>query len=126
MDNKAKILLVDDEIDFLVVLASWLKSNGYSVNIVHNGKSALEIIKSDPPDLIFLDIFMPEMDGYAVLKTVREFNKTLPIIMMSAYVDKKRIEDKVASYNASGIFYKDDELSKVLDLVGAALKKTKA
>ena len=122
MDKQISILLVDDEEDFPQTFSYWLKRQGYAVSVAHNGLEALEKIKKDSPDIVFLDLVMPNMDGYEVLKLIREFNQELPVIVMSAYVEDSRLQKKIDFYGASGIFYKGDEFQEASTLIKSALK----
>jgi len=71
MGRLISVLLVDDEADYTQPMAFWLKSKGYDVFSVTNGKDALNFIKETPPDIVFLDINMPVMDGPTTLKEIR-------------------------------------------------------
>lgn len=86
MSDKKTILLVDDESDYVDLLVMRLKSDGYGLMIAYNGAQALETIKDQTPDVILLDIMMPEMDGYDLCKRLKENNlsKTIPVIMLTA------------------------------------------
>ena len=123
MDKPIKVLLVDDEPDFLKLMSHWFKSKGFSVINVSNGNDALKIIKTLPPDVAFLDIIMPEMDGLTLLKKIREFNQTLPIVLMSAHVEKSIEQKKGDFYGVSHIFFKEDGFPKALELLEVVLKK---
>ena len=68
----ARILVVDDNDDVRVLVGSVLSEEGHKVQIAADGSTALETIKSDPPDLVVLDIMMPEVDGFTVLRKMRE------------------------------------------------------
>ena len=125
MDNGIKILLVDDEQDFANSMAFWLKARGYSTVVEDNCENALKIIKQDAPDLVFLDVVMPGVNGLAMLKKIREFNETIPIIMMSSFIKESRSEDGSNFYNVSGIFNKGHDLSKALALIKTTLDKKK-
>ena len=125
MSDKIKILLVDDETDFIQAMALWLNSKGYTVSTVSNGKDALRMIKKQPPDIVFLDIVMPEMDGYTVIKLVREFNMTVPVIMMSAYEKESTVQKKVHFYGVFGFFDKGEDFSKAESLLKSALEISK-
>lgn len=89
-----KILVVDDEVDVVEVVEMLLELEGYQVIKAYDGKEALEAVEKTIPDLIILDIMMPELDGVEVCKRFRE-NETLntvPIVMFSAKIsayDKK-------------------------------------
>jgi CheY-like chemotaxis protein len=122
MDKKIKVLLVDDEIDFAESMSFWFKSEGYSVSTASSGEEALRMIKNSPPDIVFLDIIMPNMDGYTVLKLVREFNRTIPVIMMSAYEKEGNVKKKTNFYGVFSFFNKEEHLSKAQTLLQSALR----
>jgi diguanylate cyclase (GGDEF)-like protein len=83
-DMMQKILIVDDMLAHLNELSQALKSPEYEIFVATNGSSALEVVRSEMPDLIILDIAMPEMDGYAVCSKLKADNltKTIPIIFL--------------------------------------------
>jgi len=125
MDNtNIKILLVDDESDFTQPMSFWLKSKGYSVLVAPSGEDAIKIIKEQPVDIIFMDLNMPVMDGVTTVKKIREFNNTVPIIIISAYVDDKRISE-ATNYGISGVFYKGEDFQAGLALLESALRTHK-
>lgn len=78
-----KIYLVEDEMSLNILLEKYLQREGYEVTTFSNGKSALERIK-DMPDLWILDIMLPDIDGYEIIKAVKKNNKNTPVIFMSA------------------------------------------
>lgn len=104
LDVKANILIVDDHPDNLRSLAAILSSAGYKVRKAISGKMALETIRSHPPDLILLDIKMPQMDGYTVCSTLKTNAATqrIPVIFLSALDD---VADKVKAFNVGGSDY---------------------
>ncbi|MBA5865145.1 MAG: response regulator [Nitrospira sp. CR1.3] len=81
----ASILVVDDEEAILSSLSSILLDEGYEVAAAKNGAEALRIYTTDPPDLMLLDIWMPEMDGLETLKRIRELVPTAQVMMMSGH-----------------------------------------
>ena len=119
-----KILLVDDESDFTQPMSFWLKSKGYSVAVASGGEEGIKIIKEQPIDIVFMDLNMPVMDGVTTVKKIREFNKELPIIIISAYVDDKRITE-ATGYGISGVFYKGEDFQEGLALLESALRTHK-
>jgi CheY-like chemotaxis protein len=124
MGKKIKVLVADDEQDFRQLMTVWLESKGYSVQAAQDGQSALDAIRTDPPDIVFLDINMPGMDGNETLKRIRAFNKTIPVIIISAYLEK--FDMRLSSrYKVSGIFYKGEDFDKGLLLLQAALRAHK-
>jgi diguanylate cyclase (GGDEF)-like protein len=98
------ILVVDDTPDNLRVLSASLTEEGYQVRCVKNGAMALLTAQKDPPDLILLDIKMPDMDGYAVCEKLKSDQLThdIPVIFLSALDD---IFDKVKAFNVGGVDY---------------------
>jgi two-component system, NtrC family, nitrogen regulation response regulator NtrX len=81
----ASILIVDDEEAIRTSLRSILEDEGYEVTVAANGLEALKIYGTDPPDLMILDIWMPEMDGLETLRRVKEFVPTTQVMMMSGH-----------------------------------------
>lgn len=81
-----KILIVDDEPNILMSLEFLMKKNGFEVFIARNGTEALEIIATQLPELILLDIMMPDVDGYEVCRQVKENELTqhIHIVFLSA------------------------------------------
>ncbi len=92
----ARILVVDDEQDVLDFLAEEFGDCGHEVNTLLRGNEALESVKASTPDLVFLDIRMPGMDGIEVLKKIKEFDPKVKVIMMTAVLDKEIIEQAMA------------------------------
>ena len=116
MQDEHKILVVDDNKDFADVFCDILKSNSYKVESCYGGAQAVDLIKSEQFDILFLDIRMPDMDGIETLKTIKKIRPETTVIMMTGYsVDEmvhKALEEK-----ASEIIYKPFEIDKVLTLI---------
>jgi signal transduction histidine kinase len=87
MEKMDHLLVVDDVADNLLLVRNILEEEGYLVTTTDSGKSALHIVNSNPPDLILLDVMMPEMDGYEVTKTIRSYTHLpfIPILLITAY-----------------------------------------
>src|SRR5207302_7783615 len=100
----AGILVVDDTPANLQVLAGMLKDRGYKVRPVPSGKLALLAARRDPPDLILLDINMPEMNGYEVCEHLKADDKLkgIPVIFISALTEQL---DKVKAFATGGVDY---------------------
>ncbi len=79
-----KILIADDDPVTLESIDACLQSEGFSTCLAENGNLALQLWKSENPDLVCLDIMMPELDGYEVCRHIRDSDKTLPILFLSA------------------------------------------
>ncbi len=82
---KAKILVVDDEISILKSLRGVLQDEGYRISVAASGEEALEEVRRDAPDLVLLDVWMPGMDGLAVLSEIKKSLPLLPIIIISGH-----------------------------------------
>lgn len=102
-----KILIVDDDLDSLKLIGLMLQRHGYEVVAANAGNQALAKANSDHPNLIILDVMMPDMDGYEVCRRLRANPETrsIPIIMFTA---KTLVDDKVAGFEAGA----DDYLTK--------------
>lgn len=80
-----KILIVDDEKNILKLYKAELEDEGYTVVTASSGKEALEVFEREKPDLVTLDILMPDMDGIQVLRQMKEMKHQIPVIMLTAY-----------------------------------------
>ena len=109
---------------FSTIEALGLQARNYAVSVANKGVDAIEQVKTNPPDILFLDLKMPEMDGAHTLKKIREHNKDLPVIIISAYLDDKTAKD-ASSYGISGVFYKGKDFQETLGLIDIAVKKHK-
>ena len=105
--TKAKILVVEDDPRVVIFVADQLKHIGYQVTVARNGVEALEKVKEDKPDLIVLDVMMPEMDGFEVCRRLKSSpeTKSIPILMLTA---KGQEEDMVTGLDIGA----DDYLPK--------------
>jgi len=101
-ENKGNILIVDDTPENLQVLSATLLDRGYKVRGVINGKMAIRAARAGSPDLILLDIKMPEMDGYEVCRQLKADPKTsgIPVIFISALDE---VLDKVTAFQVGGV-----------------------
>ncbi len=101
---KKKILVVDDEDDILHFLELVLQEKGYDVLTASSGHEALTRAQIDKPDLVLLDIMMPQMDGWEVLKLLRVDDETsrIPVAMLSARIEAK---DRVQGLQEGAIDY---------------------
>lgn len=104
LTNQANILVVDDTPDNIRLLSALLTEQGYQVRKALNGKMALNAAEASVPDLILLDIMMPEMDGYEVCQKLKESQKIseIPVIFLSALDD---VSAKVKAFEAGGVDY---------------------
>jgi pilus assembly protein CpaE len=102
-----KILIIDDDMDTLRLVGLMLQRQGYQIAAATNGKQGLEKAFEEDPDLVLLDIMMPDMDGYEVARRLRDDSRTAktPILMFTA---KTQLDDKVAGFEVGA----DDYLTK--------------
>lgn len=96
-EKKGDILVVDDHLENVNLLFSFLTKNNYEVRQVISGTQALQAVSYDPPDLILLDIMMPDLDGYQVCSSLKSIpdSKDIPIIFLTALTDYK---DKIKGF----------------------------
>lgn len=89
MNDKKRILVIDDEPDFASIVQSNLRKEGFEVDVAYDGVEGLEKVKANPPDCIVLDVMMPEKDGYEVCSELKgdEKYQDIPIIMLTAVAD---------------------------------------
>ena len=122
-----KILVVEDEVDIATLVSFNLQRVGYAVDMVHDGREGLEKILKDQPDLVVLDLMLPGMDGFSILKEMQRDIRanTIPVLMLTA---KSQIDDRIRGLE-SGV---DDYLTKpfspkeLILRVQAVLKRNKA
>ena len=89
--RKRTILIVDDEEDVLDLLQLVFETSGFAVRRAATGKSAVSIAYEEPPDVVLLDVMMPEMDGWQVLRTLKgdERTRQVPVVMLSARAERR-------------------------------------
>ncbi len=84
-EQRRKILIVDDEQNMRIVLFEALSRNGYEVAVSENGRTAVEMVKKNLPDLVIADIKMPEMDGIELLDRLKKQHPDLPVVIITGY-----------------------------------------
>ena len=107
MAEKTKILIVDDDTDIAELISLYLVKECYSTEKAYDGENALKLFETFKPDLVLLDIMLPGIDGYEVLRNIRRKSKT-PVIMLSA---KGEVFDKVLGLELGA----DDYIIKPFD-----------
>ena len=117
-----KILLVDDEQAIVDLLAAMLRKNGYEVSTALSGKSCLKKASQDKPDLIILDVLMPDLDGFEVCKQLKESESTkdIPVIMLTALIKEEDLT-KGLNEGASCFISKPFSIIDVLDEIRSVL-----
>lgn len=120
---RKRIMVVDDEKNFLALLISLLKENGYSVIPAHNGKEALAKLKKTKPDLVLLDIMMPGMGGVEVCEKIRANPKTgnLKIIFLTVVPFSESGMQNLKKFNVLDYIVKPFENKDLLTRIKRAL-----
>jgi DNA-binding response OmpR family regulator len=123
-DLPTKVLLVDDEKEFIDTLAERLDTRGISAKVVYSGEEALPVIKSDPPEVVLLDLKMPGMDGMDVLRKIKHEH---PITEVIIYTGHGGDVEKELSRELGVFAYlqKPVDIGVLTDTMKAAYKKMK-
>ena len=104
-----RLLLVEDDTSLAAGLSLALRNKGFAVNHVARGDHALLAVQTDPPDLMILDLGLPDMDGLEVLRRLRSANHTLPVLILTA---RDTTSEKIAGLDLGA----DDYLAKPFDI----------
>jgi len=117
-----KVLIVEDDANIAELLHLYLEKEGFESQVAKDGGKGVELFRSFQPDLVLLDIMLPIMDGWSVLKKIREGDKT-PVIMLTA---KGETEDKVAGLEqgADDYIVKPFEMKELIARINAVLRRT--
>ena len=118
----AKLLVVDDEPDIVELLSASLKYHGYDVASATSGRQAMEEARRFRPDMILLDVMMPELDGFDVLRRLRGEGTRTPVLFLTA---RDATEDKIKGLTLGGDDYvtKPFSLSEILARIQAVLRR---
>jgi CheY-like chemotaxis protein len=104
MDNEKTIMVVDDNPDIITIVRTILEGKGFNVLSASGGAECLEVLKTQKPDLIVLDIMMPEMDGLEVLTRLKAMSElaNVPVVLLTA---KVQYEDVLGGYKLGADYY---------------------
>ena len=118
-----RILVVDDEPNIRDLLITSLRFAGFQVRAVSNGAQTISAVLEEEPDLIVLDVMLPDMNGFSVTKRLRSAGYTAPILFLTA---KDETEDKIEGLNAGGDDYvtKPFSLDEIVARIQAILRRT--
>lgn len=117
-----KLLIVEDDLEISELLKSYLESEGFSVSVAYNGKTALEIFQKEQFDLLLLDLMIPLINGLSVMKQIRSYS-VIPIIIISA---KDSDSDKTIGlgFGADDYITKPFSMTEVLARIKAQIRRT--
>ena len=121
---EARLLVVEDEPNIRELLATSLRFAGFEVFVAADGASAVMIAEQEQPDLLVLDVMLPDMDGFAVTRRLRENGRHMPIVFVTA---RDSVEDKVKGLTVGGDDYvtKPFSLEEVVARIRAVLRRTR-
>lgn len=123
MEMKLKILLAEDDNNLGLLLQEYLNAKGYEVKLAINGKDAFDVFCKQEFDLCIFDVMMPIKDGFTLAKEIRENNKIIPIIFLTA---KSLKDDTLEGFNVGGDDYitKPFSMEELLARVQAVLRRS--
>lgn len=126
--DRIKILLVDDDKDFLAAVKDRLDSDIYKLVTEENGNLVLEVMDREKPDIVLLDLMIPGIDGLEVLKKIRKTNKNIPVYIITAYSEVKSFK-LAKKRGASGFVSKtsdiNEEIKNITSLFGVSRRYRK-
>lgn len=122
---EARLVVVDDEPNIRELLATSLRFAGFEVHAAADGQSALRLVRDVEPDLVVLDVMLPDMDGFTVTRRLREKGQHTPVVFLTAKDDTR---DKVTGLTVGGDDYvtKPFSLEEVVARIRAVLRRTHA
>ena len=123
--KKAKILVVDDEERILQTMKGSLEDEDYEVLTAKDGQEAIDKVRLENPDLIFLDIWLPGMDGMETLKSIKEYNSNLDVVMMTGH-GTINASIQAIKFGAFDFLEKPLSLDNILSVVNSSLERKRA
>ena len=122
-ENKPRVLVVDDEPSIVDAVATSLRYEGFTVDEAMTGRKALAQAQEDPPDLVILDVMLPDLDGLEVTRRLRQDGVRVPVLFLTA---RDTLSDKLAGLTVGGDDYvtKPFALAEVIARVHAILRRT--
>jgi DNA-binding response OmpR family regulator len=114
-----KLLIVDDDTNIQRLYKEELEEEGYNVVIAGTGKEALELFEKENPDIVTLDILMPDIDGISLLRKMKEQRPNIPIIMSTAY----DYRDDFAVWASEAYIVKSSDLAELKNTIKKLMDK---
>jgi CheY-like chemotaxis protein len=116
-----KILVVEDNNPFLIILCQFLSAEGYQVGSANNGEEALELLENDTFDVVVSDVSLPGINGYALLDQLRSRFANIPVILMSG--DLTLAPSSMGPVGPNALLLKPFSLNELLHAIKSALKQ---
>ena len=116
MAEAKDILIIEDEIELSATIAEELASEGFSVDVAHDGQQALSMLSNEHYELAVLDLKLPKVDGFTVLKHIKEHLSETKVIVLTAYADLKNVT-KAKSLGADDVIEKPYDLGDLIDAI---------
>ena len=120
--KKAKILIVDDEEKILQTMKGSLEDEDYEVLTAKDGQEAMDMVQAENPDLIFLDIWLPGMDGMEILKAIKEYNADLDVVLMTGHGTINTAIQAI-KFGAFDFLEKPLSLDRILSIANSSLER---
>lgn len=119
-----KVIVVDDDIDTVEVFCEYLEIKDVTVvGRGYDGKTAVELYEKYRPDIVLLDVMMPEYDGFYGLENIKNINSDAKVIMVTADLTADT-EKKLKGLDASAVLYKPYEIDSIIDTIHKVYKQT--
>lgn len=122
LKENVKILLVDDDVDYLQVTAFFLKSKGYNIDVATSGIDAIDKVKSGNIQIVLLDYYMPGLTGEDVISKIREFNSKIIIILQTGFSGQQPPEEILQRLDIQNYHDKSDGPNKLLLQIMSAIR----
>ncbi len=114
-----KILIVDDDLHIQRLYKEEFEDEGYEVVVASNGQEAIEMFEKEAPDIVTLDILLPDIDGIRILRQMKEKNPKIPVIMSTAY----DYRDDFAVWASEAYIVKSSDLDELKSMIKKLLSK---
>ena len=123
-EYNAAVLIADDDQNITKYLSSLMKTEGFKTLQAHDGKTALEIVRSQKPDVMLLDIKLPDMDGMEVLRQAKDVDQNLPVVVITGYSESSGAVRalKAGAFEYIGKPFANAEVVRVVNQCGGRRK----
>ena len=124
MVETKKILLAEDDVFMLEIMSEKLRKNGFEVNIAKNGEDCMRVLSSFRPDIVLLDILMPKIDGFEILRRMRESESlsNIPVVILSNLGQKEEIQRALNLGAKDYIIKSNFTTNEIVEKINAVLR----